>query len=425
MDDAAYSDDCVSPPSPRTSICLEGHELPPWWAQPVTLARVRLRLAAFDGAPWRQDSAFHVRVTEPLSHVCRWLGPSSVACQDNCSTTPCWKEARPIWGAPDLAVYLPPRGGCLEFPEFPAGIVRVQASMEWYVDAIAAAKALTGLVLFTRHRSLRACRLLHLLIGAATAMLVAGAWVGPMGALGLSLTTVLWAFPDMQAFLGTVAPYMVPSNAADWDAFLNRCNDEYVLPVGYIIAGGIMVLSSLFMAAGGRVAYSIFKPRQDAEGEVSFFIAPDGRRVDNVRGPSLAQKLLGCLLWVAGAAILLRSLHSDAASVALLVVACFEKRAMNAFEDHFLFAASREAGCYRLLVSEAMYDEIGAYYTKVELSKLQSHLNANPGAVQRVREDARPRLRRFMESGQHAMEDDLEMEEDEDDAKKACSCALL
>mmetsp|Transcript_85219 Transcript_85219/g.264803 ORF Transcript_85219/g.264803 Transcript_85219/m.264803 type:complete len:166 (-) Transcript_85219:112-609(-) len=143
-----------------------------------------------------------------------------------------------------------------------------------------------------------------------------------------------------------------------------------------------------------------FASAPEPEGNVPFTIGSDGRRIDALPPVPGPQWMLGWVFWLLGMVLLLCSSHSDAFSLILFIAILLKGHAA-----YYLWLSTMRQSAspesFRPLISPKNFAEQSQHHTKLALEALRSHMQANPQALGRVREDSELRLRRFADGAAH------------------------
>ncbi|CAE8717977.1 unnamed protein product [Polarella glacialis] len=406
----------VSPERPAP-LCLRTFERPPMWLWPVSKVRLRMQL---DSDGYESSTAglkLQIRTGEPR-FLCHWLGPIAVGSCRDCRGK-CAEVARDIVGSRDVAVYLPPQGGCVYVSKLPEGCKRIRVFWEVYWDPAVAFYIAGGLILVWAWRPLRENVALHAGIGGVGSLvfiaLMVVVWFAkgirgtvhgtvPFGRSLTTLGTLLFAMVPAarDAILGYAIGWLEP--ATDWRGWLSLRDPFFQLPIGWL-AVTIAVFASLsLIMLGANLSRRYFAQAPDPEGDVPFIIGGDGRRIDLLPPIPASQILLGWCFWLLGCLMLVSSTHVDSFSVALLVAALLKDHIIHLVVSWRRALASdvKGPGDLRPLMSGEAFREQALSHTQRAVAALQNHVRANPHIVRSVCEQSELRLRRFSDGGAHA-----------------------
>eukprot|EP00811_Abedinium_folium_P002918 NODE_12686_length_1209_cov_6.033272.p1 GENE.NODE_12686_length_1209_cov_6.033272~~NODE_12686_length_1209_cov_6.033272.p1 ORF type:complete len:243 (+),score=38.86 NODE_12686_length_1209_cov_6.033272:88-729(+) len=172
------------------------------------------------------------------------------------------------------------------------------------------------------------------------------------------------------------------------------------VPLGvFLVCLLCLCLVMLSWAARSSMAY--FASAPEPEGDIAFYIAADGRRVDELPPTPWPQRLLGAFIWLAGVGLLLRSTRDDVASALLTSVALLKNWLLHVAAQGYRSKSAISAHQLRGVVTEARYREETRNHTHVALQRLRVDVARNPLLGGMVSEKAEGQLMRFVRGGPH------------------------
>jgi len=405
--------------------------LPPLWAQPLTQVRFRIQMGSISGGVerrswWARNNTVQVAVqTAPPGLLCQSLGPVGRAvCKDCSQRGGCSVRPRTVVGSQDLAVKLPPRGGFVYVHQLPEGVRHSVAFWEWTLDSTVFLYLFLGLVLVWGSQALSESAAFHAGIGGVASIASLGVivlmmciWIirGAKGTVdgsipfGRSITTLLGvivaAVPAARDYVIEASMRWLPDwlSAMDWSWWFSLRDPWFELPVGCLVFLVVAATFCRIVVLGANVSVRQFASAPDPEGPVDFFIASDGRRVDQLPSAPISQRMLGWLLWSAGCSLLLSCTHSDVCNLGIFALTLGWDRIQHMFWCVTMKAESTaKPEHFRKLISQEAMQGQASTHTEQHLAQLQRHLAANPSMVRSVRDDGELRLRRFMDGESHA-----------------------
>eukprot|EP00439_Symbiodinium_sp_Y106_P081974 s153_g21.t1 len=408
-------------------LCLRAFEQPPFYAWPVMQVYLGIQLKVIEESSgsgnnffaWLfpgQTSRLQLDVqTQSPGLLCRIVGPwirplLPGVCKD-CSTR-C--PARLHRRGEQLAVFLPPTGGCVYIRKVPADVERLRVAWHWHLDLSVFVFLMAGLTLVVAWRPLSESSVFHAGLGGLGSLVLIGTMVSfwivksargtlhgtiPFGRWLTTLAAAVFAFiPAARNVILAWGWRWLP--APDWHMWLSMRDPFFELPVGWLVFGLVILICLVLVHLGASLAIRYFASAPEPQGEVEFLIGSDGRRVDLLPPVPVSQRILGWTIWLFGLGLLLSGTHSDVCS-AMLVVAVLLK-------DHVIHLVClakmwREAevqpkDLHDLMSANQMHAEASTATTQA-LAQLQRYLKEHPTVVQKVREDTELTLRRFSVDG--------------------------
>jgi len=399
--------------------CATDEQRPELWAWPFS--RVRLRMTpdhAVENDGWRHiltgmiGAGPKIRRTSEVRGFCARNISIPWLCED-CRQTPCVQSAGRVHDSLDYAGYLPPQGGCIFIDRLPVSSAKVQLSWDQDFDPWVFARLLAGVTLVWGWRVLRESRVVHALLGsfsslAIIAVLLLWSITRMMSSntsmtLGRSISALMMmSFTFIPAAREAFTSWVVPSSPTDWMAWLNMHDPVWGMPIGWIGAGISIAVTVSIMYTGATYSMEAFASAPDPEGNVSFGIGSDGRRVDMLPVAPMRQRSLGFVIWSLGILMLLQSTHSDAVSLVVALLALSKNHVHHAVSIRIMaLSATLRPEDLRPLVNSKTYEDQGRFHTVAALAQLQSYLRENPSVVNAVREEHELRLRRFSNGAHH------------------------
>ncbi|CAE7240837.1 unnamed protein product [Symbiodinium natans] len=419
----------VTPERPER-LCLRTFEQPPLYAWPVmqVYLGIQLKMTEDSGTGsgngllgWLfpgQTSRLQLDVkTQPPGMLCRMAGSwlrklMPGVCKDCSSKCPARLHRR----GDQLAVFLPPAGGCVYIRKVPADVEQVSVAWHWHLDLSVFAFLMIGLTLVLAWRPLSESSVFHAGLGGIGSLLLIGImaafWIFrsargtvhgtiPFGRSLTTLAAAAFAFiPAARNVILSWAWRWLP--APEWRTWLSMRDPFFELPVGWLIFGLVMLICLVLVQLGANMAVRYFASAPEPEGEVQFIIGGDGRRVDLLPPVPVSQRMLGWAIWLSGLGFLLSGTHSDACSVVIVAVVLFKDHALHLVRTAKMWreAEVQPKDLHDLVSSSQMHAQANAA-TRDALEQLQKYLKEHPTAVQKVREDTELRLRRFSVDGAH------------------------
>lgn len=422
-------------------LCMPDADRQPVWLQPFVRDRLLIEFHNSVENPigttasyLNADNAPRVSVNEPLRGYCSIfedvqdvLGPAAAVfayfCQD-CRSVRCERVPRQSYGKESGISYTVdlPRGGCFYVNKLPSSFAQAQANWMTVWDyPYIIAKVVIGLTLLWCATELAESTCVHAVLGGASSLILACAltlyWLFreirgtvnnsvPFGGLLSTLAMTMLALVPM--YRNAAVGLVVDGASVEW---LSWRDPFYDLPIGWIVFGWHMALLLCIVAFGARMSVRCFEGLPEPTGEVDFYIASDGRRVDTsfigIDGRRVdivmpfAQRCLAWGFWTVGLALLLTGTHEDVVSAVFtfLILAAGRIR-------HFLWMLVASRNCrspseFRLLISRAAADAQTRDHTSAAILKLRNEVRAHPGSYARVSSSTELRLRRFADGGAH------------------------